>query len=271
MARGRAGALKTAALTLLLVCGLACAGAGAWIISRDERSLDEYAGLAEKVSATQAGGDEAEDEGDGEGIDWAALLAINADTVGWLSVDGTEISMPVTQTGESWPDKYLSYSFYGEESQVGCPYLNWQCDADGRAVTVYGHHVWYSKRMFNELAYTYDQGNFDTLGDAWWSTPASGSTRFRPVGAARIHMSEGEEWNKVRFGSAQDVRAWLREVMTDFDAVSDDAEELADNATRVLILATCTGDEGWSDTTNRCVTVFADTGPLLAGEAARTE
>lgn len=253
----------------MVICGLACAGIGVWMIAADERVLDEYSGLAATATSQEPADTDGEAGAeDGPSIDWDALRDINADVVGWLSVDGTEISMPVTRGSEAWPDKYLYYSFYGERSQVGCPYLNWQCDADGRVMTVYGHHVWYSKRMFNELAYTYEESNFEELGDAWWSTPATGSKKFQPVGAARISMYEGDEWNKTGFETAEDVRAWLHEIMGDLDVKSGNAEELANTATRVLVLATCTGDEGWADTSKRCVTVFADPDPEFADKVS---
>lgn len=269
MARRRWARIRTSLLSLVVVCGIVCAGVGAWMIAGDEKVFDEYSELA--ATATSQVDTDASASGDGEvapGIDWDALRDINADTVGWLSVDGTEISMPVTQGSEAWPDKYLYYSFYGERSQIGCPYLNWQCDADGRVMTVYGHHVWYSKRMFNELAYTYQEGNFANLGAAWWSTPETGPKKFQPVGAARISMYEGDEWNKTSFETAADVREWLHEIMGDLDVKSDNAEELANTATRVLVLATCTGDEGWADTSKRCVTVFADPDPEFADKVS---
>lgn len=265
MARRRASRVRRAILTTVLVAGLACAGVGAWMIAGDQKVFDEYGELA--ATATSRGaesGAAGEGEDEGPSIDWGALRDINGDVAGWLSVDGTEISMPVTQGSAAWPDKYLYYSFYNERSQIGCPYLNWRCDADGRVMTIYGHHVWYSKRMFNELAYTYEEPNFEELGDAWWSTPATGSKRFQPVGAARISMYEGDEWNKTAFETADDVRAWLREIMGDLDVKSGNAEELANTATRVLVLVTCTGDEGWADTSKRCVTVFADPDPEFA-------
>lgn len=258
-----------ALLSLVVICGLACAGVGIWMIAGDEKVFDEYEELTATATSQEPAdtGDEA-GASDAAGIDWDALSDINADVVGWLSVDGTEISMPVTQGSEAWHDKYLYYSFYNERSQIGCPYLNWQCDADGRVMTVYGHHVWYSKRMFNELAYTYEASNFEGLGDAWWSTPATGSKRFQPVGAARVGMYEGDEWNKTSFETAEDVRAWLHEIMGDLDVKSGNAEELANTATRVLVLATCTGDEGWADTSKRCVTVFADPDPEFADKVS---
>lgn len=269
MARREGARIRTVLLSLVVVCGIVCAGIGAWMIAGDEKVFDEYSELAATATSQDAADSSGEaDEGDGPSIDWDALLDINADTVGWLSVDGTEISMPVTQGSEAWPDKYLYYSFYGERSQIGCPYLNWQCDADGRVMTVYGHHVWYSKRMFNELAYTYQEENFAGLGVAWWSTPLTGSKKFQPVGAARISMYEGDEWNKTSFETAADVREWLHEIMGDLDVKSDNAEELANTATRVLVLATCTGDEGWADTSKRCVTVFADPDPEFADKVS---
>ena len=59
--------------------------------------------------------------------DIQALIAENADCIGWLSIDGTNISYPVMYT-PSDPQKYLRRSFYGKYSQSGVPFLDGRCD-----------------------------------------------------------------------------------------------------------------------------------------------
>ena len=148
---------------------------------------------------------------------------------------------------------------------MGCPYLNYACDPNGRALVVYGHHVWYETRMFNELGDAYKASRFSMLGGAWWTTPELGGKRFRLVGSALIEKTEGDEWNRTSFSSAADARSWLSAVLPDLDQRSGEADELASTATRVLILATC------SDTGNRskrCVTIFADPDPQFDDTAA---
>lgn len=255
-AKKRRSRIGQAFLWAVLVAGLACAGVGGWMLAKDEADVQQYEDLAQ-----EAGPAEDITEDSDPGIDWDALRAENAAVCGWVSVDGTSISLPVVHASEDWPDKYLNYSFSGAKSQMGCPYLNWACDPNGRVMTIYGHHVWYQKKMFNELGDAYTASKFEQLGGAWWTTPELEGKRFRLVGSALISKWEGDEWNKTGFETAEDVRDWLHRILPDLTQKSDEADDLSNTATRVLVLATCT-ETGIKS--KRSVTVFADPDPQFA-------
>ena len=78
-----------------------------------------------------------------------ALIAENADCVGWLSVDGTNISYPVMHT-PSDPQKYLRRSFYGQYSQSGVPFLDGRCNLQSTNLIIYGHNM-KNGTMFSDL------------------------------------------------------------------------------------------------------------------------
>lgn len=78
-----------------------------------------------------------------------ALIAENADCIGWLSVDGTSISYPVMYT-PSEPQKYLRRSFYGQYSQSGVPFLDGRCSTVGGNLIIYGHNM-KNGTMFSDL------------------------------------------------------------------------------------------------------------------------
>lgn len=78
-----------------------------------------------------------------------ALIAENADCIGWLSIDGTNISYPVMHT-PSDPQKYLRRSFYGKYSQSGVPFLDGRCGTDGGNLIIYGHNM-KNGTMFSDL------------------------------------------------------------------------------------------------------------------------
>ena len=69
-----------------------------------------------------------------------ALIAANTDCIGWLSIDGTNISYPVMHTPND-PQKYLRRNFYGQYSQSGVPFLDWRCSIDGGNLIIYGHNM----------------------------------------------------------------------------------------------------------------------------------
>lgn len=69
-----------------------------------------------------------------------ALFAENADCIGWLSIDGTNISYPIMHT-PSDPQKYLRRNFYGKYSQSGVPFLDGRCNLQSTNLIIYGHNM----------------------------------------------------------------------------------------------------------------------------------
>ena len=78
-----------------------------------------------------------------------ALIAENSDCIGWLSIDGTNISYPVMHT-PSEPQKYLRRNFYGRYSQSGVPFLDGRCDIQSTNLIIYGHNM-KNGTMFSDL------------------------------------------------------------------------------------------------------------------------
>ena len=78
-----------------------------------------------------------------------ALIAVNGDCIGWLSIDGTSISYPVMHTPPD-PQKYLRRSFYGKNSQSGVPFLDGRCDLQNTNLIIYGHNM-KNGTMFSDL------------------------------------------------------------------------------------------------------------------------
>ena len=78
-----------------------------------------------------------------------ALIAVNGDCIGWLSIDGTSISYPVMYT-PSEPQKYLRRNFYGKYSQSGVPFLDGRCDIQSTNLIIYGHNM-KNGTMFSDL------------------------------------------------------------------------------------------------------------------------
>ena len=78
-----------------------------------------------------------------------ALIAKNADCIGWLSIDGTNISYPVMYTPNE-PQKYLRRNFYGKYSQSGVPFLDGRCDIQNTNFIIYGHNM-KNGTMFSDL------------------------------------------------------------------------------------------------------------------------
>ena len=76
-----------------------------------------------------------------------ALITENADCIGWLSIDGTNISYPIMHTPHD-PQKYLRRNFYGKYS--GVPFLDGRCDLQSTNLIIYGHNM-RNGTMFSDL------------------------------------------------------------------------------------------------------------------------
>lgn len=64
----------------------------------------------------------------------------NADMVGWLKIDGTEIDYPVMYTGD---DFYLRHGFDRANSKSGLPYIDKRCTVEpfGTNTIIYAHNM----------------------------------------------------------------------------------------------------------------------------------
>lgn len=106
-------------------------------------------------------------------IDFEALKEKNADSVGWISIEGTLLDYPVVQTPNS-PDYYLRRAFDKTDSRYGCPYVQENCDLTKPSdnIIVYGHNM-NNDRMFGILDNYLNRGyflenryiNFNILGE----------------------------------------------------------------------------------------------------------
>ncbi|HPD89107.1 MAG TPA: class B sortase [Oscillospiraceae bacterium] len=83
-----------------------------------------------------------------------ALLEQNEDTIGWLDVEGIDISLPVVQLDNSF---YLKHNFYGEESSHGTLFLSRYNTADPNSedypddcLIIFGHNM-LDGTMFSDL------------------------------------------------------------------------------------------------------------------------
>lgn len=77
------------------------------------------------------------------------LKSQNADFVGWIKIDDTNINYPVMQS--STPNFYLRKNFYKKYSYYGTPYISELCNADkSDNLIIYAHNM-KNHKMFGDL------------------------------------------------------------------------------------------------------------------------
>ena len=262
---------KFLGLLLLGCCFAACAVFGGRLFrtgleyKRQEADLLRMRRLTggSKEDAGQTG-EEMTGQNAGEEADWAAKdgaalweeqtarldrcrrsREANPDTIGWLSIPGTEIDYPVMYTPED-PDFYLNHGFDREPSAGGMIYLDAGDDCGGRKAQepaeveaarrnnfiLYGHHM-KNGTMFAGLEQDLDPEFFkehrtiffDTLAGAgeyeafavFSMTAAEAEERLAPYLAAESREQYGRLMETVRVKSlhgSKETPEWPRRLLT---------------------------------------------------------
>ena len=167
-------------------------------------------------------------------IDWDALRDVNPDVIGWVDVEGTNVSQPVVRAGADDPGFYLTHAIDGSRHYAGTPYLDSSCTAgllDSQVSLVYGHHL-VDDSMFSQLALFTDQAFLERHGEVRVRTPEH-DVSYRVIAARKVDASA--ERSVTAFPSTASLREWLSG-----ELAAADSRLSGDFATnRVLELVTC--------------------------------
>ncbi len=88
--------------------------------------------------------------------DFENLLAINPDTVGWITVANTVIDYVVVQPSDDKDVEYYLYrDFYGNSSKYGTIFMDYRSSLDSKNIILHGHHM-QDGQMFANLTYYTD-------------------------------------------------------------------------------------------------------------------
>ena len=145
---------------LLLSAAAVLAGVNIYSeLKEQQKEKEDFAAVSQiaepTVTATQTESEPTEQPAAERNIQ--ALIAENADCIGWFSIDGTNISYPIMHT-PSDPQKYLRRNFYAKYSQSGVPFLDGRCNLQSTNLIIYGHNM-KNGTMFSDLK-KYVDGDF---------------------------------------------------------------------------------------------------------------
>ena len=170
-------------------------------------------------------------------VDWAALLAANPDTVGWVYIPNTPISYPIVRGADN--DYYLSHDFDGAEgwlTENGCVFMDYRNDPEWKdpSTFVYGHHL-NDGSMFAALGEIHDQARFEECRTVFLLTP-QGNYKLR--GYSLVHCAGTEALVRTTFDSSEEMAAYVQEMI---DRSEFDPGEIpkASEITKSFAFATC--------------------------------
>jgi len=165
-------------------------------------------------------------------VDFDELVKINSDIVGWIYIEGTDISYPVVQGTNN--DYYLKHLFDRTYNSSGCIFLDYRCASNfsDRHSIIYGHHM-KNETMFGGLMSYKDQAFYEEHSVALLVTPTAYYKIQFFSGYVSDHSSNA--WDLALDDA--DHAAWLRDIQekscfeTEYAPVSED---------RIITLSTCT-------------------------------
>ena len=85
--------------------------------------------------------------------DYSEYVEQNPETVGWISIPGTQINFPVVQSVDN--EYYLTHTFDHKYDKRGAIYMDYRNDAvnlDANTI-IYGHNDYKDGSVFSEIAY----------------------------------------------------------------------------------------------------------------------
>lgn len=169
-------------------------------------------------------------------IDWDSLKAVNADTVGWIYIEGVpSISYPVVRGIDN--DYYLHYTFEGSELFIGAIFENCTNSADfsDPNTIIYGHRI-NTGSMFGELKNLNDQSVYDEHPYFWILTP-EGNYRYHIYSVMKTPAT-GEAYTLFS-DNGPELLTWEKNMQNQSEVKND---VILSESDRSVLLSTCTDD-----------------------------
>ncbi len=170
-------------------------------------SLLEFSETAGRVDPSPVASIEQEADDPFPAVDWDYWKSQNPDVIGWITVPGTGIDLPICQAPASDPTYYLSHDVYRKWNFYGCPYLDADCAEkgfDSPLAMVFGHHM-SDGSIFAEMASYSDKAFAQDHCEILLQTPEE---------KKRLHVAAADvvdtynEFKRLGFGDRRDFLAW---------------------------------------------------------------
>lgn len=166
---------------------------------REESALDEHLqSIRNKVMAEDSGDEQADSEEEAVKEKekererarhvMAELTAINSDYIGWLTLEGTEISYPIVQRDKEY---YLNHDFEQKVNSHGAIFLDGGCDVEFPVWLIHGHHM-KDGTMFGGLKY-FEKIDYLQEHTTLYFDAGDGDEKYRIYAAALIDFSKEDD------------------------------------------------------------------------------
>lgn len=147
--------LKQITFTTLKVCSflmfVIIGGVLGYIFLNNNTSLRKVKEINEEINTILSKVEDNEEVGNKRNNYLRSLLSLNSDTVGWLTVKGTNVDYPVVQANDN--KYYLRKNYNKEKDFNGWVFMDYRNNPEllDKNTIIYGHNIYYSDVMFGTL------------------------------------------------------------------------------------------------------------------------
>ncbi|MBR5534854.1 MAG: class B sortase [Ruminiclostridium sp.] len=224
--------VKCVLTVVFLLIFLGSGGFLAWKLAdywNGDRNYEKAAQIAQEEQPA-----EQNEESSPAQVNLAALQEVNHEVIGWLMIEGTEISYPLMQGSDN--DYYLNHTWDGTRSAVGAIFLDCRNSSDLQDFNsvIYGHKM-NNDSMFGLLHEYKNQGYWEAHPTLCLTT-SSGVFRYDIF----AYYETGTISTYSRdFVDDQTKQAYIDECLTQAMTDTGIRPEVDDH---ILTLSTCTGN-----------------------------
>lgn len=170
-------------------------------------------------------------------IDFAGLMKINSDIIGWIYIPGTNIDYPICKGEVSF---YLNHGFDRTYSELGSIFVSSEVNSEFKDIhtLIYGHYV-SRDQLFGELSNYEGKSYYDQHKRIYIYMPDK-TLAFDIYGVQRI-SSTGTIYNETFTEASKEYEDWLKESI---DNSLYSTGLIPTSKDQTITLSTCSSD--WS-------------------------
>ncbi|MBR4706586.1 MAG: class B sortase [Pseudobutyrivibrio sp.] len=235
---------KNMAATLVLAVGLIIifsSLAGFFLIYRGYQKSEDLYAAVDEAYVTEVAPEEVQETNWYEmiDVDLASLQEVNPDAIGWIYVEGTDISYPIMYSGED--EKYLHTTLDGQYAKAGSIFmegLNSSDWSDSHTI-LYGHNM-KNLSMFGKLRYYKAEKEYVDEHRYFQIITADGKKRYEIFS---YFDTDPASWvYELPFSAGDAYDRYLSELRR-YSYQSIDTERDVSSADSVVTLSTCSSNE----------------------------
>jgi sortase B len=150
---------------------------------------------------------------------------VNAEYIGWLKIDGTDINYPMAKAEDN--EKYLKTSFEGYKNALGAIFMDYRCAGDFSSPhsIIYGHNA-KNGSMFGSLAKYLDAAYLEKNREITITLPDGEKKTWRIFAARKSDITDFAY--RLSFSSPESFATFSKSL------------EAPEGASQIITLSTCT-------------------------------